>query len=337
MDIITSLVAVACGASLLAALFSFLSYLCARPSTDGLTPANVAKLLREETELVRTSTEENSRGLRQELINSLAKFQDAIIAGFGALGRGLEEKVKEFSDRVSTGVSSIEQRTDGIASKLNTDMEKMRSEAVTNRDNLRSVIEQKLDQNLAGHAEAAKALKDELSDNFYRLGARVNESLNQSSQLQSERLNNITEGLGSLSERLERAQESVRTTVEARLEAIRNDNAAKLDQMRATVEEKLHDTLEQRLSNSFKLVGDQLEQVFRGLGEMQSLAAGVGDLKRMMTNVKTRGTWGEVTLGSILEHAMASDQFEKNVEIRPGSNQRVEFAIKLPGGEGGPL
>ena len=107
--------------------------------------------------------------------------------------------------------------------------------------------------------------------------------------------------------------------------------------MRATVEEKLHDTLEQRLTNSFKVVSDQLEQVFRGLGEMQTLATGVGDLKRMMTNVRARGTWGEVTLANILEHAMAPDQFEKNVEIRPGSGQRVEFAIKLPGGEGGPL
>jgi DNA recombination protein RmuC len=107
--------------------------------------------------------------------------------------------------------------------------------------------------------------------------------------------------------------------------------------MRATVEEKLHDTLEQRLASSFKVVSDQLEQVFRGLGEMQTLATGVGDLKRMMTNVRTRGTWGEVTLANILEHAMASDQYEKNVEIRPASNQRVEFAIKLPGGEGGQL
>ncbi|WMT74696.1 DNA recombination protein RmuC [Bradyrhizobium sp. Ash2021] len=122
-----------------------------------------------------------------------------------------------------------------------------------------------------------------------------------------------------------------------RLETIRNDNAAKLEQMRATVEEKLHDTLEQRLANSFKVVSDQLEQVFRGLGEMQTLATGVGDLKRMMTNVRARGTWGEVTLANILEHAMAPDQYEKNVEVRPGSNQRVEFAIKLPGGEGGPL
>jgi DNA recombination protein RmuC len=151
------------------------------------------------------------------------------------------------------------------------------------------------------------------------------------------RLNSVTEGLGSLSERLERAQENVRTTVETRLETIRNDNAAKLDQMRTTVDEKLQSTLEQRLTGSFKVVSDQLEQVFRGLGEMQTLATGVGDLKRMMTNVKARGAWGEVTLGSLLDHALAPDQYEKNVEVRPGSGQRVEFAVKLPGGEGGPL
>jgi hypothetical protein len=105
----------------------------------------------------------------------------------------------------------------------------------------------------------------------------------------------------------------------------------------SSLEEKLHDTLEQRLTSSFKVVSDQLEQVFRGLGEMQTLATGVGDLKRMMTNVRARGTWGEVTLANILEHAMGTDQYEKNVEIRPGSNQRVEFAIKLPGGDAGPL
>ncbi|MFK4511304.1 DNA recombination protein RmuC [Bradyrhizobium daqingense] len=199
------------------------------------------------------------------------------------------------------------------------------------------MIEQKLEQNLTGHAETARVLKDELSNSFYRLGTSVNDSLTQSSELQSERLGNVNNTLSSLAERLEKAQEGVRVAVETRLETIRNDNATKLEQMRATVEEKLHDTLEQRLNSSFKLVSDQLEQVFRGLGEMQTLATGVGDLKRMMTNVRTRGTWGEVTLASLLEQAMAPDQYEKNVEVRPSSNQRVEFSIKLPGGEGGPL
>ena len=105
--------------------------------------------------------------------------------------------------------------------------------------------------------------------------------------------------------------------------------------MRATVDEKLHKTLEERLGASFKLVSEQLEQVFKSVGEMQSLAAGVGDLKRVLSNVKSRGTWGEVSLGGILEQVLTVEQYGRNVEIRPGSGQRVEFAIRLPGGEGG--
>ena len=123
----------------------------------------------------------------------------------------------------------------------------------------------------------------------------------------------------------------LRDTVEARLEKIQQDNAQKLEQMRATVDEKLHATLEQRLGESFKLVSERLEQVHKGLGEMQSLAIGVGDLKRVLTNVRTRGTWGEVQLGSLLEQVLTPDQYEQNVATIPGSRERVEFAIRLPG------
>jgi DNA recombination protein RmuC len=105
--------------------------------------------------------------------------------------------------------------------------------------------------------------------------------------------------------------------------------------MRRTVDEKLHATLEQRLGESFKLVSDRLEQVHRGLGEMQTLAAGVGDLKRVLTNVKTRGTWGEVQLSALLEQLLTADQFAANVATRPGSNERVDFAIRLPGKDDG--
>lgn len=337
MDLNLSLLSASCAISLIAVAFSLLAYLSNRRLAHEFSLVSLGKLLRDETEVLRRATEDQSRGVREELTNLLAKFQEAIIVGFGSLGRGINEQIKEFSFRLDSGILSIEARADGIASKLDTDIEKMRSEAISNRDSLRGMVEQKLDQNLTGHADTARILKDELSNSFHRLGTSVKDALGQSSQLQSERLANVNDTLSSLTERLEKAQEGVRTTVEARLEGIRNDNAAKLEQMRATVEEKLHDTLEQRLNNSFKQVSDQLEQVFRGLGEMQSLATGVGDLKRMMTNVRARGTWGEVTLANILEQAMAPDQYEKNVEIRPGSNQRVEFSIKLPGGEGGPL
>ena len=148
----------------------------------------------------------------------------------------------------------------------------------------------------------------------------------------------ITGALKQLGELQLQVLDSVRRSVEQRLEAMRADNAEKLEAMRATVDEKLHHTLEERLGASFKLVSDQLEQVFRSVGEMQTLAAGVGDLKRVLTNVRTRGIWGEISLGSILEQVLTAEQFDRNVEIRPGSGQRVEYAIRLPGAEGdGPL
>lgn len=116
-----------------------------------------------------------------------------------------------------------------------------------------------------------------------------------------------------------------------RFEAIRKDNAEQLERMRVTVDEKLHATLEQRLGESFKQVSERLEAVHKGLGEMQTLATGVGDLKRVLSNVKTRGIWGEVQLGALLEQMLTPDQYEQNVATRPGSRERVEYAIKLPG------
>src|SRR5574340_1376971 len=123
----------------------------------------------------------------------------------------------------------------------------------------------------------------------------------------------------------------MRRTIEERLELLRVDNAQKLDQMRAPVDEKLQTTLEQRLGASFKQVSERLEQVHRGLGEMQSLAIGVGDLKRVLVNVKTRGTWGEVQLGALLADLLPPGQYAQNVATRPDSAERVEFAVKLPG------
>jgi DNA recombination protein RmuC len=123
----------------------------------------------------------------------------------------------------------------------------------------------------------------------------------------------------------------VRATLETKIGDLQTDNAARLEEMRKTVDEKLHATLETRLSESFRQVSERLEKVHQGLGEMQQLALGVGDLKRVLTNVKTRGTWGEVQLEMLLEQVLTVDQYAKNVETVAGSGARVEFAIKLPG------
>lgn len=125
--------------------------------------------------------------------------------------------------------------------------------------------------------------------------------------------------------------QALKFTLESRLMAMQEDNNLKLEQMRLTVDERLQGTLEKRLGESFKRVDERLEQVYKGLGEMQNLAVGVGDLKRLLNNVKTRGAWGEIQLGSLLEQILAPEQFEGNVKVRPKSAEIVDFAIKLPG------
>ena len=141
----------------------------------------------------------------------------------------------------------------------------------------------------------------------------------------------LIDQLRALSQSNDQRMAEVRTTVEQKLTAIQQDNEKKLEQVRQTVDEKLHATLEQRLGESFKQVADRLEQVHRGLGEMQGLAKDVGSLSRVLNNVKTRGNFGEVQLAALLEEVFTVNQFGRNVETIPGSNQRVDFALRLPG------
>ena len=141
----------------------------------------------------------------------------------------------------------------------------------------------------------------------------------------------VQESLNTMAETNRKGITEVRNILETKITQMQQDNATKLDEMRKTVDEKLHDTLEQRLGESFRLVSERLENVHKSLGEMTQLAQGVGDLKRVLTNVKTRGTWGEVQLGMILEQMLTAGQYQKNVETIPGSGAFVEYAIKLPG------
>lgn len=143
----------------------------------------------------------------------------------------------------------------------------------------------------------------------------------------------LNQTLSSMTESNAQRMLEIRSTLEQKIQQLQADNASKLEEMRKTVDEKLHATLEQRLGESFKQVSERLEKVHQGLGEMQQLAIGVGDLKRVLTNVKTRGTWGEVQLEMVLEQMLTPDQYAKNVETIPNSGERVEFAIKLPGKE----
>jgi len=169
------------------------------------------------------------------------------------------------------------------------------------------------------------------------------DTLGRSGEQQAQSLQRFSETLidqlRALSQSNDQRMAEVRTTVEQKLTAIQQDNEKKLEQVRQTVDEKLHATLEQRLGESFKQVADRLDQVHRGLGEMQNLAKDVGSLSRVLNNVKTRGNFGEVQLAALLEEVFTADQFGRNVETIPGSNQRVDFALRLPGrrDDGAPL
>ena len=178
---------------------------------------------------------------------------------------------------------------------------------------------------------AARESREELARGLAAANETLAATLKNMSEVQRAQLDGLSRSLKELSESNQTSLDRIRTTMDARVRELQDGNEKKLDEMRKTVDEKLHITLERRLGESFKLVGDQLESVQKGLGEMQSLATGVGDLKRVLTNVKARGTWAEVQLGALLDEILAPGQFEKNVHVEAGAAEVVEYAIRLPG------
>ncbi len=196
-------------------------------------------------------------------------------------------------------------------------------------------VREELGKNREESAAAAARLRDELR------GAHrdASEATVKGLGLFGDRLEalekRLDERLRSVADSSEKRLDGLRATVDDRLKALQDDNAKRLDQMRQTVDEKLQGTLEKRLNDSFKLVSERLEAVQRGLGEMQTLAAGVGDLKKVLTNVKTRGTWGEIQLGALLEQMLSPEQYLVNAAPRKEGGERVEYAVRLPGPEEG--
>ncbi len=169
-----------------------------------------------------------------------------------------------------------------------------------------------------------KTLREEMARNREESGANE--------RLSREEMNRQLLGLIQANDQ---KMEKLRETIENRLKTLQEDNGRRLEEMRSVVDEKLQSTLEKRLSESFRQVSDRLEQVHKGLGEMQSLASSVGDLKKVLANVKTRGTWGEVQLGNLLDQILTAEQYGKNISTKKGSEDRVEYAIRLPGRETG--
>jgi DNA recombination protein RmuC len=199
------------------------------------------------------------------------------------------------------------------------------------QERLENVVKDEITLNRQETSHSARQSRQELNTTLRSSSESLQQRMVENIRIQKDQLDSFSKQLMAMAKLNEDKLEAMRKTMQTQLQVLQEDNTQKLEQMRATVDEKLQSTLEKRLGESFKLVSERLEQVYKGLGEMRTLATGVGDLKKVLTNVKTRGTWGEIRLSHILEQILTPDQYDVNLATKKNSNDRVEFAIKLPG------
>jgi len=277
--------------------------------------------------------------LRREVSDAVKVLQEVLLKSATDQRAAQAEQFNAFALRLSQNLGESERRAEEMKLHLKERLTELATTAEARHQAIAATLDAKLKELADASSKAAVAVREELVTSFQQLADTTKATLNGMSDLQRERLEAVTAALNQVSEKIEKAQESLRQVVEARLDALRSENTAKLDEIRKTVDEQLQATLTERIMSSFKLVNDQLEQVHRGLGEMQKLADGVGDLKRVLANVKTRGIFGEVQLGSLIEQMFSPDQYLENAQVSPHGQERVEFAIKIPGrsGEGSVL
>ncbi len=248
----------------------------------------------------------------------------AFAGGKGGVARDLDkrlERIADLTERTERAVrdehqnmrKESEDRGRSLRKEVGEGILKFGSALQTSVADGKTSVDKRFEEFVRTHAEFATALRDELRRTMTTFGEGLKTDVK------------------TLADANAVAQEALRQTVTERLDKLRADNEQKLDAMRATVEEKLQGTLEKRLGDSFALVSDRLEMVHKGLGEMQTLAIGVGDLKRVMSNVKDRGGWAEVQLGAMLEQVLARDQYATNVKVEVGATEMVEYAVRMPG------
>ncbi|MBN8741358.1 MAG: recombinase RmuC [Lysobacterales bacterium 69-70] len=255
--------------------------------------------------------------LRRSREDTLAPLQQAL-AGLREDGERLERGLR---DDQRTGRLEQSQRLEQLRDAVQTQFAQLAQQQHRRIEDFGLRIEQSSQRN----DQRLEALRQALQEDARRAREENAQSLSRFGD-------QLRQGLQEQAEHSQLRLAEVRGTLETRLKELQADNAKQLDAMRVTVDEKLHATLETRLGESFKLVSERLEQVHRGLGEMQGLAQGVGDLKRVLGNVKTRGMLGEVQLAALLEQLLTVDQYASNIATVPGSSERVEFAVRLPGG-----
>lgn len=244
----------------------------------------------------------------------------------------------ELRDQLAVLSTNTEQRFEQLRDSLTEDARKNREENAHAQQAIRTQLDafgQQQDARMEGFGRQLAALVERTDQHMTALRQMLVEEnrtgRQETADGQQRFASSLGERLTELTQRNNEGIEQMRATLESRLKDLQSDNAGKLEQMRQTVDEKLQSTLNTRLDSSFKLVSERLEQVQRGLGEMQQLATGVGDLKRVLSNVKNRGGWGEVQLDNILEQTLTLEQYARSVRVRPDSAEIVDFAVRLPG------
>ncbi len=277
------------------------------------------RAVRDEIGKNREESSKAARLFREETASALKNFGQSLVASIGEMAKLEKTQLDLFSERLDKLTTTNEQK-----------LEKMRETVELRLGVLQEENGKKLAEMRQDATTNAQKNRDEVTAALKTFNESVGTSISDFTTTQRRDFALFVEKLGTLTESNETRMEKIRTTVEEKLKTIQEDNTKSLEQMRQTVDEKLQGTLDKRLGESFKQVSERLEQVHKGLGEMQTLATGVGDLKRVLINVKTRGTWGEVQLDAMLEQVLTPDQYDKNVATKDDGN-RVEFAIKLPG------
>lgn len=282
------------------------------------------KLLREEMARSREESAASSRQDRDETSRTLSSFADSLLSRMAEMSGLQKNQMDSFARQLATLVQSNEQRLAAMRDTMEQRLTSLQRENAQKHDQLR-----------AEAAAGARQQRDETAASLKNFNESVIKGMTDLGALLRGQMEGFADRMGQLTESNEKKLEAVRGSVENRLKELQEDNSRQLERMRATVDEKLQGTLEKRLGESFRHVSERLEQVHKGLGEMQTLASGVGDLKKALTNVKTRGTWGEIQLEALLEEILAPEQYDRNVKIRENSGEMVEFALRLPGREDG--
>lgn len=247
--------------------------------------------------------------------------------------------VKEIKNEIINEIRESRKETSGVVQNTVTSLS---NTLITAQKQSAEVQNERIKENFSTLSNAVKETNStvkasqeklfELQDKrLDEISKNLNEKQDSMLKVVSERMLQVDKSFSMFAEQNKESLESIRFTVKDRLEAIQNDNTKQLDKMRETVDEKLQKTLNDRISQSFKMVNDRLQEVYTGLGEMKTLANGVGDLKKVLSNVKTRGIMGELQLGAIIEEILSKEQYDENVITKKSSQNRVEFAIKLPG------